>query len=327
MRASSLFFKIFPPPSFLLMPHSGLDVSDDAIRCISYKGFGGHRRLGRYGETDLPSGLVEGGDIKDEKDFVSRLRDFARKNDIYYVKVSIPEEKSYLFQTDVPAIEFSGIVQNIEFKLEENVPLSAQDALFYFDLIPATLSGSSLKASVSVVPRTYVEHYVSLLEQAGLAPIAFEVVPKAIARAVLSPDTRHPKLVVHVMDRKTGIYIVSNGVVNFASTVGYGVDDTDESKRNASATSLAKEITRVYSYWGSHGTGAPIGATVLVGKHSEEFEAALGHADGEEAHSIRVANVWSNAFSTDHYVPPISKADSSEYAVAAGLALDLSQEY
>jgi Tfp pilus assembly PilM family ATPase len=322
MLASSTFFKLFPPPKFLLMPHAGLDISDDALACIGYTGARHNKRLSTYGYADLPNGLIDGGDIKDEKEFISRLADFAKAHDLSYVKVSVPEEKSYLFGTDVPSGQFDSIEQNIEFKLEENVPLSAPDALFYFDLVPASFATGTLRANVSVVPRTYIEHQISLLKQAGLRPVAFEVVPKSIARSIAVPDKFDTRLIIHVMNKKTGIYIVSGNVVNFASTVPVGGGNTDPAATSAAIASLSKEIDRVESYWASHGTGQPITEAILVGRHSPAFEPACEHSKSDKPMSVHVADIWMNAFSVDKYLPPISREDSLVYATASGLALD-----
>lgn len=322
MRSSAGFFRLFPPPTFMLMPHAGLDVSDDAIRCLSYTGFGAGRKLGIHGKVALPPGLVSGGDIKDEKEFISRMAEFGKEYDLSYVKVSIPEEKAYLFQTDVPAVERKEMGQNIEFKLEENVPLSAADAVFYFDVLPPSTPNGSWRASVSVVPRTYVEHYMSLLEKAGLSPVAFEVTPKAISRAVVRPESNTAKLIVHVMNEKIGIYVVSAGVVNFASTSPGGSGGKDESRRAEVAAGLTKELGRICSYWSSHGTGKRIDEALLVGESASVFEEACRKTESETPFSVRVADIWSNAFDINRYLPPISHADSLEFAVAAGLALD-----
>lgn len=324
MLASSLFLQLFPPPAFLLMPHAGLDISDDAIRTLAYKGLDRSRRLSLHGAVDLPAGLIEGGDVKDEKEFISRLTDFSRAHGLRHVKVSVPEEKSYLFQTEVPAAEFVAIEQNIEFKLEENVPLSAADALFYFDLIPSMKASDPLRATVSVVPRAYIEHYIGLLGRAGLSAVAFEVVPKSIARAVVPHGTNDTKLIIHVMNRKTGIYVVSGGIVNFASTVGEGGAETDEARRAQAAASLVKEIARVHAYWATHGTGKPIDEVLIVGRNAEAFEGPLSRAEYETPHTIRVADIWRNAFAVERHLPPVSRTESLEYAVAAGLAFDLS---
>ncbi|MEN9524345.1 MAG: type 4 fimbrial biosis protein PilM, type pilus assembly protein PilM, partial [Candidatus Parcubacteria bacterium] len=240
---SSQFFKLFPPPTFLVMPHAGLDISDDAIRCIEY-----HRTyhglvISKYANQELTPGLIEGGVIKDEKIFGNILTEFVQKHSLSYAKVSLPEEKAYLFQTDVPSSNFSSIAQNIEFKLEQNVPLSASDALFQFDLMPESVTGVLLRASVSVVPRTYVEHYVTLLKSAKVVPVAFEVAPKSIVAACIPMHSTDTNLVVHVMKKKTGLYIVSEGVVCFTSTISWGSDNLSTTRTvDSSSPPVTREI-------------------------------------------------------------------------------------
>lgn len=108
--------------------------------------------ISKHAAQILPDGLVI--DIKDEKEFTSILSAFATKNSLLYAKVSLPEEKAYLFQTDVPSANFSSIAQNIEFKLDQNVPTLLENVLFQFDIMPKAVTGNSLRASVSVIPRT-----------------------------------------------------------------------------------------------------------------------------------------------------------------------------
>lgn len=320
MRSSLPFFKVFPPPKFMLMPHAGLDISDDGAHFIAYSGFGDSRRIASFGSAPFPDGLFVGGDIKDEKEFVSRISEFVTKNGLHAVKVSIPEEKAYLFQTDVPSTEQRAIEQNIEFKLEENVPLSAPDAVFYFDLLPRSVTGGSLRASVSVVPRTYIERYTRLLASAGLEPISFETVPKAMARAIISGQTDATRLIVHLMDKKTGIYIVSGNVIHFTFTAQWGTESLGTGR--FPTDELRKEIARIRSYWLSHGNGMTIAEAVLVGTKAVALESEIVSAVGDGTLSFVPANVWSNAIDIDDYVPPISMAQSLGYAVAAGLAFE-----
>ena len=120
---SSLFFKLFPPPRFLLMKHGGLDISDDAIHFLEYDSTVHGATIGKYACVELPAGCVEDGDIKDGKKLGDALEKLDRAQGITFAKVSLPEEKVYLFQTDVQSTDVKGIVQNIESKLEENVPL------------------------------------------------------------------------------------------------------------------------------------------------------------------------------------------------------------
>ncbi len=311
----SLFFKLFPPPKFLVMPHSGLEISDDALRLIEYRR--GHTGLtiSKHGSLELPDGLIDGGEIKDEKRFAGLLSDFAKKNNITYSKVSLPEEKAYLFQTDIPSNDVAAITQNVEFKLEENVPLQAIDAIFYFDILPASVTGGALRASVSVVPRAYVENMISFLREAGITPVAFEVAPKSIARSVVLPKSEDTLLVAHVMNNKTGIYIVSGGVVCFSSTIMTNGFDLKI---------LNKEITKVNEYWNNRSdTHSLIARVVFVGHFDEKSKKTIESAFVDTELKVSIADVWSNILSAGVSSSPMPKIDSLEYVVAAGLALPI----
>lgn len=321
MRSSLPFFRLFPPPKFMLMSHAGLDISDDGMHCVAYSGFGGTRHISLHGHEDFPPGLFAGGEISDEKVFVSKLAEFGKRYNLFNVKVSVSEEKAYLFETEVPSTEQKAIEQNIEFKLEENVPLSASDAVFYFDLLPRAVTGGSIKASVSVVPRGYIEHYMSLIVAAGLQPISFETVPKAIARSVISISSTKTRLIIYVMSRKTGIYVVSGNVVHFAFTAPWG---TENNKENGAQVieEMRKEIARIRLFWVTHGDGKDIDEAVLVGRNAPSFESVCHRIEGDKPLGVRVADVWANAINVDKYLPEISRLESLEYAVAAGLAFD-----
>lgn len=324
---TSTFFRFFPPPKFLAMKHAGLDISDDAIYCLEYgnssASSGWKNTIGKFSRIEIANDLIQGGDVKDEKKLVELLADMGKKYGLSYVKVSVPEEKAYLFQTSVPGGTINEVRQNIEFKLEENVPLSAVDAVFYYDLMPLSVTAGSLRASVSVVPRSYIEHNMELVSRAGLFPVAFEVVPKAIARAIVPPDLDKTVLVLHVMHYKTGIYVVSGGVVCFTSTMNWGSHTTVEEGRPSYTELLAKEMNRVYSYWASReGNTSPISHVFLVGHGANAYEIPLSGAIQGATVPVTVANAWQNTIDLDKYVPPISQDDSLEYIVAAGLAMD-----
>ena len=317
---SSLFFKLFPPPKFMVMKHAGLDINDDAITCLEYAGYPPGAKIHKHSLIDLPASIIEAGEIKDEKALVENLSKLDKELNLTYVKVSLPEEKSYLFQTDITTTDPVVNAQNIEFKLEENVPLPVSEAVFYFDILPMSVTGGKLRASVSVVPRVYVEKIVTMLRASGLSPLAFEVVPKAIARAVLPKSLEESVMVVHIMNKKTGIYIVCGGVVCFTSTVSWG----SQSDINTKIDSLLSELVKVNEYWISHHPdNSKLSQAILVGNDCGKFESNISGALAEAGLPVSIGNVWANAFNLDNYIPPIMKDESLKYAVSAGLAMEL----
>jgi len=318
---TSLFFKLFPPPKFLVMRHVGLDISEDSIHCLEYSSEF-NRKITKYASIDLPEGIIEDGEIKKEKDLTDILSKLQKDKDLSYAKVSVPEEKAYLFQTDISTTNPVAIAQNIEFKLEENVPLPVSEALFYFDILPMAVTEGKLRASVSVVPRTYIEKIVSILRNSNISPIAFEVVPKAIARATLSPSLSSTVMIIQIMNHKTGVYVVSGGVVCFTFTVGWG--NQKQNPENKGSGLIIEEIKRIYEYWSAHNPEtSKIAQIVMVGRGSLLHEEEINSVATSLGISASIGNVWNNVFSLDKYIPPIKKDDSLDYSVSAGLAMDL----
>ena len=314
---SSIFFKLFPPPKFLLMPHAGIDICDDTVSFIEYSRPVGDRKITKYGLVPLEKGIIENGDIKDEVKFISALSDIAQKNKLFYARLSIPEEKAYLFEIEVPPGDIDSVIQNIEFKLEENVPLAAADTVFTFDLVKEN-HGHPWRASVSAVPKTYIEHMTSIFKKAGIVPIAFETIPRAVARAVYYRGLEDA-LIVHSMKTKTGVYIFSEGSIGFTSTIAAGSIESDTAKY---VDILTEEVRRVHSYWLTKNTGESKSIKkVIVTGHNTETITSLLRQKVSDIVQVEEIEVWRDILDTKNYVPPIEKSESFEYAAAAGLAI------
>ncbi len=317
------FFKIFPPPKYLNIPYAGLDISDDAIRCIEYsEGHHGYT-LAKYGTRPLKPGIIDAGYIKDEKALIQEISTLAKELKISTVKASLPEERMYLFKTEVPDVNEDQIRQNIEFKLEENVPLPASDAIFFFDKLPEIKGSGKLHASVSVSPRDLVNSYLNALKASGLTTISFEIQAKAIARAVVPHESKDTVMIIHVMNKKTGLYIVSAGVICFTSTIAWG-GELVRGKNVADIPdiifNLRKEIEKVHTYWQQYGEGRNIKSIIVSGRDAVTIS-QISHISPDSNIGLTIADVWQNAFSVNHYIPKIAFEDSLDYATAAGLAL------
>jgi len=307
------FFKLFPPPKFLNTPFAGIDISDDAIRCIEYAENMHGLVLHRFGSRPLEAGIVEGGRIIKDTELIKVVSSLAQELKLTTVKATLPEERMYLFKTEVPIVNEDEIRQNIEFKLEENVPLSPADAIFFFDLIPKSHKGNEKNfASVSVAPKELVLSHLKVLKAAGLEVVSFEIQPKAIARAVVPRGSVENQMIVHIMNSKTGIYIVCGGVVCFTSTVAIG--------KGADIALFQHELSRVYSYWGQYGDGKIINKIILSGQDALRV-GNDSKVSPDPRIPVEIAHTWQNAFSNDHYIPPIIFEDSLQYVIAAGSAL------
>lgn len=354
-----LFHEFFPPPRFLEMPAVGLDISDAAVTALELIRRKGSFAVGRFGRQPLPAGIISGGYVNDKERVVAELKKLKDVFKFEFVNASLSEEKAYLFKTRIPPVSKKEVRSAIEFKLEENVPIPATEAVFdYLRAAPEGHDSSDHQdVSVTVLPRKAVETYIELLAAAGLTALSFEIEAQAIARAVIRAGDRGTYLIVNFGEEKSGLFIVSDGAVSFTSTVGIGgrhlTDaiakhlsvgraEAERIKREQAPFSrhrdrdlfsallnavaaLKDEINKLSIYWRTHGESVgdarkPIGKILLTG-----YDACLPGFDEYLSLSlsapVEIGNVWQNVCSFDDYLPPILRRESLEYAAAVGLAL------
>lgn len=361
MKLPLSFFKYFPAPKYIGMPHVGFDISTDAIRYIELVKSPKGLTLGRFGTQEIPKPVIFDDKLSSNQDLVLSLKKLQKNNKFNFVEISIPEEKAYLFTMEIPRGDNDAVRSHIEFHLEENVPISLADAVFDYHIIKKGNTKDVDFASVSVVPRVVIDDYTSLFEKCGMTPVSFLIENQAITRSIIGMEDLSTYLVVNIGRTKTVLSIVSEQAVQFTSTVNIGGEDfaTAIAKENSITkeqaekmiqekgfvrtennndfflslinvvSALRDEIQRVYMYWLSHidktgkDTNAPF-KVLLTGRDSS----IIGFRE-YMALSLKVpvdlANVWVNVLSFDQEIPPIEHLDSLNYATVIGLALPKSR--
>ncbi|OHA16097.1 MAG: hypothetical protein A3H57_02050 [Candidatus Taylorbacteria bacterium RIFCSPLOWO2_02_FULL_43_11] len=357
---SSIIDRAFPVPIFLDMPVAGLDISESVIRYIEFGGKGGKRFVKNFGEQRLPKGAIEGGYINQPEEVIKALIAIRRKTGVYFVNVSLPEEKAYLFKAEMPRLEGQELRDAIAFRIEENVPVASKDAIFDFSVLREKEKKSEhIDVIVSVIPSKVSETYASVVKNAGLMPRSFEIVSQAVARAAAPrADDEGSYLIMNFGETKTGLAIVSHGIVFFTSTISLGSSVLDEMvastysissqkvpELKAEITSsgkqdmksflsvmesenvipLKEEIAKLALYWKTHGVkflGKPttVDKIILCGKDMA-LPAVDEYFSTSTGIKAEIANVWHNIFSFDDYIPPISYREGLDYAGAIGLAV------
>ncbi|MBU6431561.1 pilus assembly protein PilM [Patescibacteria group bacterium] len=358
MSFKEKFFSILTPPRYLEMSAAGLDISDQAIRSIEFLKDKNGLFPAFFGEEKLPQGLIVSGEIIKKDELVKILSSLRRKYHLGFVKVSLPEEKAYFFKTEIPKVDEDEIRQSIEFRLEENVPLKAEEVLFDYRVINKVHEKSDhLDIAVSVVPKRVAESYAEVLEKSGLTAVAFEVESSAIARSAVKKGSGGSAMVINIRDRVTTVTLVADGTVRFTSAFAAGgnlitealqknfsvsfekAEEMEneklygESKESiamffslASIVSVIKdEISKFYSYWlAKNDSGGELGGKIskiiLCGKNAG-IAGLKEYLSQSLKIEVEMAEVWTNVFSPKDRLPEINFLDSLNFAVAIGLAL------
>ena len=117
---------VIPPPQFLQMTTLGVDISDTSLKYVLLhpdRTSGRQLELRQWGDIDIPPGVLERGQVSDVTALGTVLKELREKTGARLVRVSLPEERAYIFETEIAASTSAKEIRGqVEFRLEENVP-------------------------------------------------------------------------------------------------------------------------------------------------------------------------------------------------------------
>ncbi|MEX2340828.1 MAG: pilus assembly protein PilM [Candidatus Paceibacterota bacterium] len=350
--------KWLPPPQSLRISGVGIDISESSIKYIGFKPSyksADKLSLAHYGEVDLPEGVISRGEINDVVTLSKVLAEVRHKTGIPYARVSLPEERIYIFETEVDADSSSKeIRQQIEFKLEENVPLPSRDAYFDFELSSSLNEEGNRVASVTVCAKEIIDKYYEAYKLAKITPLSFEVESAAIARAVLPFNFTGSKLLIDFGKTRTGLGIVNNGALLHTSTIDLGGRDLSTTLKRQLGELSESELTKIKNdfglvvqkdnknlaesllptmaairdevqlrieYWSDkNGENRKIDQIIICGG-SANLRGVTTYLSETLGIETSLGDVWQNVFDTKIKTPPIDRQHSYGYATAIGLGL------
>lgn len=356
----SVFLRIMPTPTFLTMPAVGVDISDTSLKYISFDSSWSkkERKLKQWGDITIPNGVVERGQVQDKGQLVAVLKEFKAETRAEFVRLSLPEERAYLFETEIkkttPLKEVRGL---LEFKLEENVPIPSRDVYFDYTILPQSGEGRSVQVAVAAYAKETIQQYYEASIEAGLHPISFEIEAQAMARAVIPRDLRGAVMLVDFGRTRTGVGIACRGTLLYTSTIDTGGDSLSQALRKAVGQDVSeRDLTIIKNTQGlirgvdsSNAYEALLGAVSVIkdelATRMQYWHLRNGNSDLRRINSIVLCggsanlkglpsylsetlmvpavrgNVWENALSLEETIPPIDRQHSFGYATAIGLAL------
>jgi type IV pilus assembly protein PilM len=361
MRFLNALSRVLPPPSYMSLPSVGVDISDTSMKYVAFKPTLRSDRvrvLDDWGDISIPENVLQRGEIKDPKILAEVLREFKSKTNADFIRVSLPEERAYIFETELKRnVPKSEIQSLLEFRLEENVPIAAREAIFDYEIVPSAEKSSVAKVVVAAYQRDTVMQYYEACRSAGLTPLSFEVEAQAMARAVVPEGNDDTVMLIDFGKTRTGVGIARNGVLYYTSTIDIGGGQLSTAMRKVLGDDVAEsELTQIKNTSGlvrqvddSRAYEALI-STISVIKDEIASRMQYWHTEETNRQARRIkkvylcggsvnlkglpeylteslgvtcvrADVWSNAFKTSLVVPPMERRFSYGYATAVGLAL------
>jgi len=320
--ASKKFIDHFPVPDYLLLANSGITLTDKSAKFAQFKKTSKGLELVHFVDMPLNKGVISSGFINDTEEVKKALEYLKNLYKIRYIKATLPEERAYVFTTEIDKVPFEDVRDAIAFTIEENAPVSLEKSIFDFDIIGKT-DGPKIKVAVTVVTYKGTVLYTDVFESAGLSPISFDIESQVIARAIVPKGDSRTQLIINLSTEKTGMYIVEDEIVHFTSTTPFGARTVNGVYPDIH--DLKSELRKIFAFWNtrldSHGIPVKKIEKVLIVGDEATREDFISEIMSDIAIEYTLANVWVNALSFEETVPNIPFKESLACAAAIGLSL------
>jgi type IV pilus assembly protein PilM len=347
----------FAPPRYLSLPFAGIDLSTSGVKAVRLAQGPHGLVLAGYADERLPSGACTDGEIVDHAAVANTLSVAAKAVHISAANVSLPESKSYLFETNVSGTSKAEWRTAVEQRLDEFIPLPPPETIFDIVQTGQGQKADALVAGIGFAHRI-VDDTLSVFDEANIKVQSLEGETFASARALLPFGDDSTTLIIDVGRSTTKIAIVARRIPRFATTVGigghaltlavqkhFGVTEAEARKIKAdrgivpvpgnedylsamlsTVSAIRDEISRRLEYWqekvAGAGTGAhtPVTHAILVGGNAS-VRGFTEYLEGALKIPVAAGDVFTNFASRDTWIPTLDYTESLAYATAIGLAL------
>ena len=345
----------FAPPRSIAPPLSGMDLSTSGVKAVRLAAGPQGLTLASYTASWLASGAFTDGDIVDKAAVVEALTAAARTTGIFAANATLPESKSYLFETaiqDATKVEWRTTVEQ---RLDELIPLPPAEVAFDVVGVGQGKEGGALVVGVGFA-RRIVDDTLAVFDQAGIEVRALEGEPFAMARALIPAGDTATILIIDVGKTTTKLSIVAGRIPRFATTIGigghaltlavqkhFGVTEAEARKVKAergivpapgnedylaamlsTVSAIRDEIFHRLEYWQEKVSGSgmhePVSRAILAGGNAS-VRGLPEYLEGALRIPVTAGDVFTNLASRDTWIPELDYTESLAYATAIGLAL------
>lgn len=239
----------------------GLDIGSHAVRAAEVN-LGDPPELRGFGQVGLPRGAVEHGEVVDPGTVAAAIKRLWRESHIRdrRVRVGLANLRTIVRQVELPAMENDEELRGaIEFQAGDFIPLPVEEIELDFRVLESFVSeeGESMsRVLIAAIHRDSLENALVAVREAGLQPVAVDLVPFALVRSLRSegmvppavPDEREAvdgdegdesfgspptvaEALVSVGSGVTVVVIHEMGVPRFVRIVDSGGDDLTDAIR------------------------------------------------------------------------------------------------
>jgi len=202
----------------------GLDISDSSLKIIQLKKTGQLFKLASFGEMRMKPGIIEQGDIKNEKVLSENIKKAVgdvcgEKIHTKRVVISLPEEKAFLQVIQLPLMKEEEVQKAVYFEAENYIPLPIEKVYLDSQIISCDTKTNKLNVLIAAMSKTVVDLYISVLKDSNLEPVALEIESMSISRALIKDNAEsQPLVLVDLGENRTSFSIFFDQSLRFTTT-------------------------------------------------------------------------------------------------------------
>lgn len=333
MNILTRFIKRYiPVPKMISFEHAGVDIGVDHIRFLKMKRKGHDLEILDYGTEKVTSTVRQDKPLASQEDIVLVLKKIQKEHKLKYVEVSLPEEKIYLYMSEIDDGPYDSIRNQIESKIEENVPVTIDDAIFDYTRVTGIANTNKSLYSVTVASKKDIEDYIDLFASANMEVVSFLIQNQALTKTFVKEGDVASYCIVAVEKHSVVVSIVSFGIVIYTSTINRSVFKEEDGELVLETPELLSDvvadINKIMTFWLSYVdknkkySFQKIESIILTSTHNDILKSDFANKiSAQLGIPTDIGDVWKNVVDVQKHIPQIHKNESYQYAVAIGLAM------
>lgn len=211
------------PPSAVV----GLDIGSDSIKVVEAKYAKDGITITGLGIAPLPQGVIENDIIVDPKALGAAIKSLLAESGIktrQCVSAVTGQSNVIVRVIEVPRMDSKELAETMKWEVERHVPFSPAQSIMDFQPIErpnADPNSQNMEVLLAVAQDVLVNSHVEALLAAGLKPMAIDIQPLAVSRALIDAGRNGVKeevvAIVNIGARNTDLGIYEQGILVFPS--------------------------------------------------------------------------------------------------------------
>lgn len=338
-------------PSFLSLPVYAFELSDKSYKYLRLKSIAQGTIIEDFGEGEIPVGVLERGEIKKPEILTALLSALFKKKKIFYVAISLPEERGFLRNIRLDGIKSEEIESALKLQLDEQIPLPPSEIVFNYSLVKEEKNHFDI--ILIAFPKILVNSYLEIFSKAGASPVWVDSELAASITAIIPRTFDGTAILMDWGKTRISFAIAENCALRFASTVPIGGDDMDAAiskelgvdiktaeqlKKDIGfnekakdqrvfqalipiVTAIREEAEKYITFWQTHSEEKKIPTKLLLSGGDSHLINLKNYLQKELGTEVVEADPWTNFKFPPKYVPEIEKNQAVRFSSSIGLGL------